>query len=125
MLRCVVKHPPGIDGVAFGATGDFPDNAAVLALCDAGLLVPERAAAVDAAVREAVEWPGLVRVVVDEGALARQGAQFDASWKTREAEHARELAARDARITELEVEVAQLRIDLEAATAPAKPATEG
>ena len=88
-MRCVVKHPPGIDGVAFGTAGDFPDNVAVRALCDAGLLVPE----------------GESPVRPDAG-----GPRHD--------EFVAALAARDARIAELEVEVAQLRMDLEAATAP-------
>jgi hypothetical protein len=103
-MRFRNAHSSSIDGVAPGQAGDF-NPAVVKGLVDAGLLVPVEGAA--------------------QGSGAPElRAQFDAAWSEREAGYARELAAKDARITELEVELAQARLDIEAATAPAdsKPA---
>lgn len=93
------QHTSAIDGVKRGEVGDFDEkNPAIAAAKKAGHLVP-----VDGA--EAEREPP-----VTEG----ERASFDRFAR----EKADELAAKDARITELEVEVAQLRLDLEAATAP-------
>lgn len=98
-MRCRVAHTASIDGIEPGRVGDFnPD--AVRGLLKAGKLVP-------------VEGAGYGLVMPDELRLA-------AAWSERDAAHARELSERDARITELEVEIAQLKLDLEAATAPSK-----
>lgn len=110
-MRFRNAHSSSIDGVAPGAVGDF-NPAVVKGLVDAGLLVP-------------------VGESTSIGAPELR-AQFDAAWSEREAGYARELAAlreelravealraaAEARVTELEVENAQLKLDLEAATAP-------
>lgn len=111
-MRFRNAHSSSIDGVAPGAVGDF-NPAVVKGLVDAGLLVP---------VEGAVQGSGAPEL----------RAQFDAAWAEREAGYTRELAAlredlrasealrgaSEARVTELEVENAQLKLDLEAATAP-------
>lgn len=95
------QHTSAIDGVKRGEVGDFDEkNPAIAAMRKAGHLVPA-----DGAGREGSGEPP-----VTEG----ERASFDRFAR----EKADELAAKDARITELEVEVAQLRLDLEAATAP-------
>ncbi len=112
-MRLRVKHPAGIDGIACGGVGEFPENDAVRGLIAAGLLAP---------VEGAAQGPGAPEL----------RAQFDAAWADREERIGRELAAlredlrasealrgaAEARVTELEVEIAQLKLDLEAATAP-------
>lgn len=40
-MRCVVKHPAGIDGLPAGAVGEFADTAPVRGLLAAGLLMAE------------------------------------------------------------------------------------
>lgn len=114
MARFRNAHSSSIDGVAPGAVGDF-NPAVVKGLVDAGLLVPVE--------RDPVASTGDMRAM---------RAQFDAAWAEREAGYTRELAAlreelravealrgaAEARVTELEVEMAQARLDLEAATAP-------
>ena len=97
-------HSTSIDGVAPGKTGEF-NPSVVKGLIEAKLLVPV-----------ASEGEGRL----DEGERDSLRAQFDAAWAEREREHADALAAKDARITELEVELAQARLDLEAATTSEK-----
>lgn len=118
MARFRNAHSSSIDGVAPGQAGDF-NPAVVKGLVDAGLLVPVGAVGVEGPVR-------VIHAAQDE--LDALRAQFDAAW----AERGRELAtlredlrasealraAAEARVTELEVENAQLKLDLEAATAP-------
>jgi len=113
-MRFRNAHTASIDGVAPGAVGDF-NPAVVKGLVDAGLLVP--------AERDPAAGNG------DAGAMR---AMFNDAWSEREAGYTRELAAlreelravealraaAEARVTELEVENAQLKLDLEAATAP-------
>lgn len=110
-MRFRNAHSASIDGVAPGAVGDF-NPAVVKGLVDAGLLVPVETG------------------LVGGGAHELRAAQ--AAWSEREVGHTRELAAlreelraaealraaAEARVTELEVENAQLKLDLEAATAP-------
>ena len=123
-MRLRVKHPAGIDGIACGAVGEFPENDAVRGLIDAGLL-----ARLDR--EHSTEGPTrVVHAAQDE--LDALRAQFDAAWADREERIGHELAAlredlrasealrgaAEARVTELEVEIAQLKLDLEAATAP-------
>ena len=105
-------HTASIDGVEPGKVGDF-NPAVVKSLVDAGLLVPAEGA---------LQGPGAPEL----------RAQFDAAWADREERIGHELAAlredlrasealrgaAEARVTELEVEIAQLKLDLEAATAP-------
>jgi hypothetical protein len=114
-MRCRNDHTSSIDGVQPGAEGEF-NPAVVKGLLDAKLLVPVEAEVSPAAKSDA------------------QRAEFDAAWAERERAHTAELdrarAALDAalvtagaaetRATALEVEVAQLKLDLEAATAPKK-----
>lgn len=103
-MRFRNAHTSSIDGVEPGAVGDF-NPAAVRGLVEAGLLVP---------VEGGAELPSGTEML----------ARFDHAWAEREKSFAADLAAKDARITELEVEAAQLRMDLEAATAP-KAAKKG
>ncbi|MBK6532619.1 MAG: hypothetical protein IPF99_24395 [Deltaproteobacteria bacterium] len=100
-MRLRNQHTSAIDGVKRGEVGDFDEkNPAIAAMRKAGHLVP-----VDGAGREES----------DEGPITEgERASFDRFAR----EKADELAAKDARITELEVEAAQLRLGLEAATAP-------
>lgn len=103
-MRFRNAHTSSIDGVAPGAVGEFTP-AVVRSLIEAKLLVP----------------------VEGDGGLpsdTEMRARFDHAWDERERSFAADLAAKDARITELEVEAAQLRMDLEAATAP-KSAKKG
>lgn len=111
-MRFRNAHTASIDGVEPGKVGDF-NPAVVKSLVDAGLLVPAEGA---------LQGPGAPEL----------RAQFDAAWAGREEIIAHELAAlredlrasealrgaAEARVTELEVEIAQLKLDLEAATAP-------
>lgn len=98
-------HTAAIDTTAPGQIGDFdPDNPAVRKLVRAGKLVPAE---------------GSLRANGDASTLDA-AERFDRAWAERAEEHRRELATREARITELEVELAQARLDLEAARA-AKP----
>lgn len=110
-MRCRVMHPAGIDGVPCGAVGEFNPEV-VKGLLDAKLLVP-------------VEPSGAA-------VTGEMRADFERAWTDRGAQHERDLAAlreelrasealrvaAEARVTELEVENAQLKLDLEAATAP-------
>ncbi len=106
MARFRNAHSASIDGVAPGAMGDF-NPAVVKGLVDAGLLVPAE------------------RDLAGNGDAGAMRAMFNDAWSEREAGYTRELAAlreelraAEARVTELEVENAQLKLDLEAATAP-------
>ena len=103
-MRFRNAHTSSIDSVAPGAVGEF-NPTVVQGLVDAKLLVP---------------------VDGDAGlpSDAEMHARFDHAWAEREKGFAADLAAKDARIAELEVEVAQLRMGLEAATAP-KSAKKG
>lgn len=120
-MRFRNAHTASIDGIEPGKVGDF-NPAVVKSLVDAGLLVPVGGDA-----------EGPVRVVhAAKEELDALRAQFDAAWADREEIIGRELAAlredlrasealrgaAEARVTELEVEIAQLKLDLEAATAP-------
>lgn len=69
--------------------------------------------------------PAVVRGLVEAGLLVPvEGDGAPPSDGEREKAFSAQLAEKDARIMELEVEVAQLRADLEAATAP-KPTKKG
>lgn len=92
-MRCRNQHTCAIDGVAPGAEGEFPAaNAAVQAMLASGQLV-----ALDGAGE-----PDGERLPSRAEALAMVA----------------ELELRGARIAALEAENAQLKLDLEAATAP-------
>ena len=107
-MRVVNRHGAFCHGLQPGEEGEVNEaNSGVQAALAGGLL--ER---VEAAASEALSPPA------ESGDLR---ARFDAAWAEREARYAEvsEVSAR--RITALEAENAQLRLDLEAATALAKP----
>ena len=127
-MRCRNQHTAAIDGVEPGQVGDFnPD--VVRGLLRAGKLVPVEGDLGRAGYPELPAVP--FAVTVDDAGPTRADAVAMLRELDRRAARIEELvannrsafdeiAAKDARITELEVELAQLKLDLEAATDPAK-----
>ena len=109
MARFRNAHSASIDGVAPGAVGDF-NPAVVKGLADAGLLVPVDGSAeslsANAQITAWQEREG--RIYAADLAALREDLRAVEALR----------AAAEARVTELEVENAQLKLDLEAATAP-------